>query len=96
MHEGDMSSGFDETATAEKSIVRNVRGTPGDVGDGAYMRMKGNQIGRYQQQGSSQRSRIVGGCSHPLVPTTREYKKPRLFIPVTLTAIPYPRTVAAR
>lgn len=26
MHEGDMSSGFDETATAEKSMAFSVRG----------------------------------------------------------------------
>jgi len=28
MHDGDMSAGFDETETVEKSVARNVRGNP--------------------------------------------------------------------
>ena len=28
MHEGDMSAGFDETVTAEKSVASSVRGDP--------------------------------------------------------------------
>ena len=69
MHEGDMSAGFDETATAEKSVAQNVRGALRLSEAGTYMRMRGNQTDQYREQGSSRRSRTVCGCSRRLTPT---------------------------
>jgi hypothetical protein len=74
MHEGDTSlDGLDETGTSEKSVVCDIRGTSeSDLRITTYMRMKGNQTTRYQGRGSSQRSRTVGDCSHPLIQTIGE------------------------
>lgn len=66
MHEGDMSAGSDETATAEKSEAQRKRGLRRLPERWTYRHMKGNQINRYQGRELSQRSQIVDDCSHPL------------------------------
>lgn len=55
MHEGDMSAGSDETATAEKSETQCKRGLRGRPETQTYTRMRGSQISQYQGRELSQR-----------------------------------------